>query len=88
MSAFLQLATGTSVREELTDCVVANNDSAIEKGVAYTFKEQMDFLGDYKSCKVGQPNRYGCCSLEVTYIDTFGDEETSNWELRPIKLFL
>lgn len=84
---FLQLATGISVREELIGYVVANNASAIEKGVACAFKEEMECLGIYKSYTLGEPNRYGCYPLEVLYVDTFGDEEISTWELRPVKLF-
>jgi len=88
MALFLQLATGTSVREESTNYIVANNSVAIAKGVVQAFKDEMDCLGEYSSHKVGDVNKNGCYPLEVSYIDPFGDIETSSWELRPVTVIL
>lgn len=87
MILFLQIATGTTAIEEATDYIVANNASAIEKGVKAAFKDTLWCMGTYKNHSLGSPSRNGHYPLDVTYVNVNGDKETSKWQLRPVKLF-
>ena len=88
MITLLQIATGSSVREEVTDYVVANKMKNIKEGVQALFLNDYNFMGKYKDCTVGVPNKFGEMKLRIAYIDEYDDEETTEWELRPVKAFL
>jgi hypothetical protein len=87
MIAFFQLATGLQIRDETIDYIVANNAKAIAKGVKTAFSREMDCLGAYKSHTQGVVDRFGKITLDITYLDQHGDEETTTWQLRPVTLF-
>jgi hypothetical protein len=83
-----QIATGNSVREEITDYVVANNLQSIEEGLKAAFLNEYSYLGSFKDFKLGKANNFGQIEVNITYIDEYKDEETTQWELRTVKAFL
>jgi len=87
MIAFFQLATGCQIRDETIEYIVANNAKAIVKGVKTAFSREMDCLGVYKSHTQGVADHFGNITLDITYIEQHGDEETATWQLRPVTLF-
>lgn len=88
MTTLLQIATGSSVREEITDYVVANNTAKIKEAVQAVLSNEYSYLGKYKDCIISEPNRLGYMKLTIIYIDEFDDEESTEWELRPVTAFL
>lgn len=88
MKTLYQIASGTSVREEITDCIVENNNNAIESAIKQLLT--VDFLGifgTYSGFELGQSDNLGNIPLKIIYIDYFNDKEDTQWELRPVKLF-
>lgn len=87
MKTLFQIATGSSVPEEATSFVVENTTSSIEAGIRAAFKDKVDFLGTYKRHKLGECTRFNYYPIDVIYTDTYGDEETLSWQLRPVTVF-
>lgn len=87
MKTIYQIATGSSVREEITDYAVENNHNAIEAALKELLSVDYSYLGTYVSYELGTPDDYGNIPLKVNYIDDFDDEEYSEWELRPVKFY-
>lgn len=88
--SLLQIATGNSVREEAIAYVVANNEEAITNGINKAFDVDCysTYYGTFKSFTLGKPKPNGCIPLLINYIDEYGDEEQTEWELRPVTVFL
>ncbi len=89
MLNLLQLATGSSVREEVIEYIVANTPEAIEKGIKQAFEDSYEFhLGKFHSFELGKTDQFGNITLTISYVDCWGDIEQESWELRPVKAFL
>lgn len=88
MKTLYQIASGTSVREEITDYIVENNQQAIEAALKELLSVDHSYLGNYSSFQLGNPDDFGNIPLKFKYIDCYGDlEEETHWELRPVKFF-
>lgn len=87
MIKFFQIATGVGIRDETIDYIVANNEEAVGEGVRKAFASEMDCLGVYKNHTQGEPDKFGKIPLDINYVDQWGDEEITSWQLRPVSLF-
>jgi hypothetical protein len=87
IATLYQIATGTEYAEECTDHITANDEACTNKAIQSAFKEEGEALGHYVSHTLSKPNHLNKITVTITYID-FGETDTTEWELRPLKAFL